>query len=101
MDCIKDHWRFISRDCCLKEQKFIKAIQLVLDSTFFDIDNVIYKQNYGTSIDLLSPVIADLMQKLEVRTLFLIWFLLPFTIGLLTTYYWRNLQSSVSSILDF
>ena len=26
MDCIKDYWRFISRDCCLLEEEFIKAV---------------------------------------------------------------------------
>ena len=73
MDCIKDHWRFISRNC-LPEEEFIKAVQFVLDSTFFVFDSVIYRQNYGTPMGFpLSPVIADLvMRKLEVRTLSLI-----------------------------
>jgi len=43
MDRIKNHWRFISRDCCLPEEEFIKAVQFVLDSTFFVFDNVIYR----------------------------------------------------------
>jgi len=46
MDCIKDHWRFISRDYYLPEEEFIKAVQFVLDSVFFVFDNVIYRQNY-------------------------------------------------------
>jgi len=41
MNCIKDHWRFISRDCYLPEKKFIKAVQFVLDSIFFVFDNYI------------------------------------------------------------
>ena len=32
MDCIKNHWRFISKDCCLPVEEFIKAVQFVLDS---------------------------------------------------------------------
>ena len=72
MDCIKDHWRFISRDCYLPKKEFIKAVQFVLDSTFFVFG--IYRQNYGTPMgSLLSPVIADLiMRKLEIRALSLI-----------------------------
>jgi len=41
MDRIKNHWRFISRDCCLPEEEFIKAVQFVLDSIFFVFDSVI------------------------------------------------------------
>ncbi|XP_018313144.1 uncharacterized protein [Mycetomoellerius zeteki] len=64
MDCIKDHWRFISKDCSLPEEEFIKAVQFVLDSTFFVFDSVIYKQNYGTPMGSpLSPVIADLVMR--------------------------------------
>ena len=50
---IKDHWRFISRDCCLSEEEFIKAVQFVLDSTFIVFDSVIrvYRQNYRTPMD--------------------------------------------------
>ena len=43
VDRIKDHWRFISRISCLPEEEFIKAVQFVLDSTFFVFDNVIYR----------------------------------------------------------
>ena len=46
MDCIKNHWRYISKDCCLPEEEFIKAVQFVLDSTFFIFSSIIYKQNY-------------------------------------------------------
>ena len=101
IDCIKDHWQFISKDCCLPEEEFIKAVQFVLDSTFFVFDSVIYRQNYGTPMGFpLSTVIADLvMRKLEVRTLSLIRFPLPF--------YYRFVDdillapaSSVRSILD-
>ena len=79
MDCIKDHWRFISRDCCLPEEKF-KAIQFVLDSTFFGFDSVIYRQNYETPMGSpLFPIIADLvMRKLEVKALSAIRFPLLF-----------------------
>ena len=51
MDCIKDHWRFISRDCCLLKEEFIKAVQFVLDSTSFVFNNVMYRQNYGNPME--------------------------------------------------
>ena len=80
MDCIKDHSRFIFKDCCLPEEEFIKAVQFVLDYTFFDFDSVICKQNHGTPINSpLSPVIADIvMRKLKCRALSLIRFPLTF-----------------------
>ena len=62
MDCIKDHSRFIFKDCCLPEEEFIKAVQFVLDSTFCVFDSVMYRQNNGTPMDSPS-VIADLVAK--------------------------------------
>ncbi|XP_018310412.1 uncharacterized protein [Mycetomoellerius zeteki] len=100
MDCI-NHWSFISRDCCLLEEEFIKAFHFVLDSTLFVFDSVTYKQNYDTPMGFpLSPVIADLvMQRLESRALSSIRFPLPF--------YYRYVDDiimapdySVSSILE-
>ena len=94
----KDHWRFISRDCCLSEEEFIKAIQFVLDSTFFVVDSVIYRQHYGIPMGSPFPIIVDLiMRELKVRVL--IRFPFPFT---------RSVNdillvapaSSVNSILD-
>lgn len=47
--------------------KFIKAIEFVLDSTFFGFNNVVYKQTFGTPMESpLSPILADLvMQDVE------------------------------------
>ena len=102
IDYVIDHWRFISRDCCLLEEEFIKAVQFVLDSTFFVFDSVIYRQNYGTPMDSpLSPVIANLvMRKLEVRALSLIRFPLPFYNRFVDDILLAAPASSVGSILD-
>ena len=54
MDCIKNHWRFISKDCCLPVEEFIKAVQFVLDYTFFVFDSVICKQNYSYKLSIVS-----------------------------------------------
>jgi len=102
IDYVIDHWRFISRDCCLLEEEFIKAVQFVLDSTFFVFDNVIYRQNYGIPMGSpLSPVIADLvMRKLEVRALSLIRFSLPFYYRFVDDILLAVPTFSVSFILD-
>jgi len=73
MDCIKDYWRFIFKDCCLPEEEFIKTVKFVLDSIFFVFNNVIYRQNYRIFMSFsLSPVTDLVMRKLEVRALSLI-----------------------------
>jgi len=59
MNCIKDHLWFISRDCCLLKEEFIKAIQFVLDSTSFVFNNVMYRQNYGNPMGSPSLIIPN------------------------------------------
>jgi len=101
MDCIKDHWQFISRDCYLLKKEFIKIIQFVLNSTFFVFNSVMYRYNYGTLISspYLSSVIADLvMRKLEVGALSLI--RLPFYYRFVNDILLAAPASSVSSIVD-
>ena len=62
---ISDRWRFITHRCIPKDE-FLKALRLVLESTFFTFDNI-YNQKFGTPMDSsLSPIIADLvMENLE------------------------------------
>ena len=101
MDCIKDHWQFISRDYYLLKKEFIKIIQFILNSTFFVFNSVIYRYNYGTLISspYLSSVIADLvMRKLEVGALSLI--RLPFYYRFVNDILLAAPASSVSSIVD-
>jgi len=50
---------------------FIGAIKLILSSIYFTFNNKIYRQTFGSPVDLpLSPIIANLvLQDLEERTL--------------------------------
>jgi len=95
MKYIKDHWRFISRDCYLLEEEFIKEVKFVLDSIFFVFDNVtIYISRITIMSSPLSPIITDLVLRKEIKTLFLIRFPLPFYYSfvddiLLAAYYLR------------
>jgi len=52
----------------------MRAVQFVLDSTYFTFDNIIYKQNFGAPMGSpLFPIIADVvMQDLENEVLSLI-----------------------------
>jgi len=67
IECVSDYWNLISNSYVLPKDEFIAAIQLVLNSTFFKFNDVIYQQNYGTPMGSpLSLIIADLMmQNLE------------------------------------
>ena len=67
----------------------MRAVQFVLDSTYFTFDNIIYKQNFGTPMG--SPIIADVvMQDLENEVLSLI-SMYSFFIDTLMTLLWRFL----------
>lgn len=62
-------WDTISEKCCISKDEFLGAIELILYSTYFTFNRLIYKQNFGTPMGSpLSPVIADLvMQDLETK----------------------------------
>jgi len=67
----------------------MRAVQFVLDSTYFTFDNIIYKQNFGTPMG--SPIITDVvMQDLENEVLSLI-SMYSFFIDTLMTLLWRFL----------
>ena len=70
----------------------MRAVQFVLDSTYFTFDNIIYKQNFGAPMGSpLSPIIADVvMQDLENEVLSLI-SMYSFFIDTLMTLLWRFL----------
>lgn len=63
----------------LPQDEFIRAIELILNSTFFTFDNTIYRQTFGSPMGSpLSPVIADLILcDLEERALEQIPFPIP------------------------
>jgi hypothetical protein len=80
IESVSKRWNFISTECNIPKDEFIRAVSFVLNSTFFTFDNQIYKQTFGTPMGSpLSPVIADLVLcDLEERVLGSIGFNLPF-----------------------
>jgi len=62
-------------------QKQIKeALKLILESTYFKFNNIIYEQKFGTPMDSpLSPIIAEIvLQDLEMKALKLLNIEIPF-----------------------
>jgi len=49
----------------------LKALKLILESTYFKFNNIIYKQKFGTPMSSpLSPIIAEIvLQDLEMKAL--------------------------------
>jgi len=78
-DAITNQWHLISRNTAIKKEEFIRAMKLVLDSTFFSFNKIVYKQIFGTPMGSpLSPIVADLvLQDLKVRTMDRLQFKLP------------------------
>ncbi|XP_018364720.1 PREDICTED: uncharacterized protein LOC108762281 [Trachymyrmex cornetzi] len=71
MKALSNRWGHIEKNCKIPKEEFLKAVQLILDSTYFTFDKQIYKQTFGTPMGSpLSPIIADMvMQDLESRVL--------------------------------
>ncbi|XP_018364041.1 PREDICTED: uncharacterized protein LOC108761811 [Trachymyrmex cornetzi] len=71
MEALSNRWGHIEKSCKIPKEKFLKTVQLILDSTYFTFDKQIYKQTFGTPMGSpLSPIIADMvMQDLESRVL--------------------------------
>jgi len=59
-------WDLISKNCKLPKKEFLGAVKLVLDSSYFFFNDLLYRQKFGSPISPLSPIAADLMmQELE------------------------------------
>jgi hypothetical protein len=60
-------WDLISKKTFILLNEFLKVLNLILDSTFFKFNNIVYKQILGLPMGSpLSPILADLvMQDLE------------------------------------
>jgi len=71
LNSINKRWSDISKGTKIPKNEFIKAIELILDSTFFGFNNKIYKQKFGTPMGSpLSPILADLvLQDLEMNAI--------------------------------
>jgi len=61
---ILNRWNLIKRNTAIPKEEFIRAIKLILESTYFSFNKTIYKQIFGTPIGSpLSPIIADLVLR--------------------------------------
>ena len=80
VDSISNRWNYLSDNISIPKNEFLMAVNLVLRSTFFKFNNIIYQQTFGTPMGSpLSPVIADIvLQDLESRALGTLDFVLPF-----------------------
>ncbi|XP_024891393.1 uncharacterized protein LOC112467144 [Temnothorax curvispinosus] len=80
IDSISSRWKYIADNCKIPESEFLLAVRMVLESTFFMFNGVIYQQTFGSPMGSpLSPIGADIvMQDLEERALELLSFTPPF-----------------------
>lgn len=64
LEGLERRWDIIKINTKLTKEEFFNAIKLVLHSTYFQFNNKIYKQTFGTPMGSpLSPIIADLVMK--------------------------------------
>ncbi|XP_018368554.1 PREDICTED: uncharacterized protein LOC108764709 [Trachymyrmex cornetzi] len=70
-DSVVGRWEFISGKTKIPLDEFLIAFRLVLNSTYFVFNKVIYKQIFGTPMGSpLSPVVANMvMQDLEKKAI--------------------------------
>jgi len=66
-ESISKRWEFITLNTKITKEEFLKAIKLILNSTYFSFNKIIYKQVCGTPMGShLSSVISDIiLQDLE------------------------------------
>jgi len=71
LESVSRRWDQIKGGTNIPRGEFINAVKIILDSTFFSFNNMIYKQKFGIPMGSpLSPIIADMvMENLEVRVL--------------------------------
>jgi len=76
---ISNRWHLIERNTSIPKKEFVRVIKLILDSTYFSFDKIIYKQIFGTPMGSpLSPIIADLvLRDLETKAINKLPFELP------------------------
>jgi len=67
LDILDENWIHIQSHTSIPKSEFILAAKFVLNSTFFQFNQLYYKQTFGAPMGSpLSPVVADLvMQRLE------------------------------------
>jgi len=61
---VANRWEFISENCKIPKEEFLKAVFIVLNSTYFSFNNCFYKQTFGTLMGSpLSPIITDVVMR--------------------------------------
>jgi len=64
IDSVSKRLDNILDNCKIPNNEFILSLKMILKSTYFSFNNVIYKQNFGTPMGSpLSPIIADLVLR--------------------------------------
>jgi len=64
IDSVSKRLDNILDNCKILNDEFILALKMILESTYFSFNNVIYRQNFGTPMGSpLSPIIADLVLR--------------------------------------
>ncbi|XP_077278940.1 uncharacterized protein LOC143906618 [Temnothorax americanus] len=80
LDSICVRWHLISKKCKIPRSEFLIAVRLVLNSTFFTFNSIIYQQIFGSPMGSpLSPTAVDIvMQDLEASALATLKYTPPF-----------------------
>ena len=67
LECLSERWNEIENNTAIDKDSFLKAVKLVLESTFFVYRGNFYQQTFGVPMGSpLSPVIANVvMERLE------------------------------------
>jgi len=62
VDSVSKRLDNILEDCKIPKNEFIIALKMILESTYFSFNNLMYRQNFGTPMGSpLSSIIADLV----------------------------------------
>jgi len=71
IEAINNRWSYIEQFTKITKDEFIIALKLILESTFFSFNDVIYRQIFDTPMGSpLSPILADIvMQDLELKAI--------------------------------
>jgi len=80
LESVSNRWCQISKGTNIPKNEILKTIKLILESTYFEFNEIIYKQKLGTPVgSSLLPIIAEIgLQDLEKKALGLLSIEIPF-----------------------